>query len=542
MKKTFAALIISFFTLISCQSQSRQDEGAAGKGAKEVSGSSSVRLTDASIGDASTLIPMLASDVASHSISGLLINGLIKYDKNLNIVGDLAESWDISDDRLSITFHLRKGVLWEDGVEFTAEDVQFGFNLITDPNTPTAYSGDYLEVQSFELIDKYTFKVTYKRPFAPALGTWGNLVVLPKHILEGQDITKTDYARHPIGLGPYRFKEWKTGSHIVLKASDTYFDGKPNIDTYLFRIIPDQSTMFLELKSGGIDVMSLTPPQFTRQTDSSFFKKNFNKYRYTASQYTYLGYNLERKPFDDVRVRQALSYGINKQELINGVLLGLGSVASTPYVPGTWAYNSNVKKYPHDPAKARALLEEAGWKDSDGNGIVEKNGKEFHFTVLTNQGNSLRAKTAAIIQRRLKDIGVKMDIRIVEWAAFLKEFVHPGNFDAVILGWTISPDPDQYDIWHSSKTGLSELNFIHYKNPEVDKLLSEGRQTFDKVKRKEIYDRFQEIIAEEQPVTFLYVPDALPIVHKRFKGIDPGAAGIMYNFEKWYVEPPQITE
>ncbi len=538
--KLCIALISFFLFIASCQSQPDVPSQEGAESTTKAS-SVSVRLTDASIGDASTLIPMLASDVSSHSIASLLINGLIKYDKDLNIVGDLAKSWEVSEDGLSITFHLRKGVKWEDGVEFNAHDIEFGFNLITDPKTPTAYSGDYLEVKTFELIDDYSFKVTYKRPFAPALGTWGNLVVLPKHLIEGKYLLKTEYARHPIGLGPYRFKEWKTGRHIVIEASDTSFDGKPAINTYLYRIIPDQSTMFLELKSGGIDLMTLTPPQYRRQTNTPFFKKNFNKYQYTASQYTYLGYNLEREPFNDKRVRQALSYGINKQEIIDGVLLGLGSVASVPYVPNTWAYNEKVKKYPYNPEKAKELLAEAGWKDTDGNGILDKDGKEFHFTVLTNQGNSLRAKTAAIIQRRLKDIGVQMDIRIVEWAAFLKEFVHPGNFDAVILGWTISQDPDQFDIWHSSKTGPSELNFIHYNNPEVDKLLLEGRQTFDKAKRKKIYDRFQEIIAEEQPLTFLYVPDALPIVQKRFKGIEPGAAGIMYNFEKWYVEKPAIT-
>ena len=176
-------------------------------------------LIQGSIGDASNLIPMLASDSTSHDISGLIFNGLVKYDKDLNLVGDLAESWEVSKDGLTITFKLRQGVKWEDGKEFTTEDVMFGFKTITNPNTRTAYAGDFKEVKEARVVDRYTFRVTYKRPFAPGLSSWGSLVVLPKHLLEGQDINNSPFSRKPVGLGPYRFKEWKTGEKIVLQAN-----------------------------------------------------------------------------------------------------------------------------------------------------------------------------------------------------------------------------------------------------------------------------------------------------------------------------------
>jgi len=536
MKKILIPALMSFF-LFSCSNENITPPEEKPQAPVET------RISEGGIGDASNLIPMLASDTASHSIAGLIFNGIIKFDKNLNIVGDLAEKWEISEDNLTITFHLKRGVKWEDGVEFTAHDVKFGFDLITNPNTPTPYSGDYMEVREFNLLNDYTFSVTYKQPFAPALSTWGNLVVLPKHILEGQDITKTPFSRKPLGLGSYRLKKWTTGSSIVLEASDTYFDGKPKIDIYHMRIIPDQSTMFLELKSGGLDYMGLTPTQYTRQTDTELFNKNYNKFTYTGSVYTYLGYNQERPIFKDKIVRQAMTYAIDKQEIIDGVLLGLGKTAQGPYKPGTWFYNPNVTQYDYNPEKAKELLHIAGWTDSNEDGILDKDGKDFTFTVITNQGNSLRAKTAAIIQRRLKEIGINMEIRIIEWAAFLKDFVNVGNFDAVILGWSVSgTDPDQYDIWHSGKIGPSEFNFIHYKNEEVDDLLISGRQVFDQKERKKFYDRFQEILADEQPYTFLYVPESLPIVHKRFKGIEPGPAGISYNFDKWYVDRNYLTQ
>ena len=321
----------------------------------------------------------------------------------------------------------------------------------------------------------------------------------------------------------------------MLEANPDYFDGEPYIHRVVYRIIPDPSTMFMELLSGGLDYMGLTPLQYAKQTDTPAFKRRFNKYRYLAFGYTYLGYNLRRPMFQDKRVRQALSYAINKQEIIDGVLLGLGEVATGPYKPDTWVYNPNVTHYPYDPAKARALLAEAGWQDTDGDGILDKDGKPFSFTIVTNQGNDLRVKTGEIIQRRFQEIGVDVKLRVIEWASFLKEFINPGNFDATILGWSGSPEPDQYNVWSSTKTGPHELNFINFRNAEVDELLEEGRRTFDQAKRKKIYDRFQEILAEEQPYNFLYVPDALPVVASRFHGVEPAPAGIMYNFPKWWV-------
>jgi len=496
-------------------------------------------LIQGSIGDASNLIPMLASDSTSHDISGLIFNGLVKYDKNLKLVGDLAESWGVSQDGLTITFRLRQGVKWEDGKEFTAEDVMFGFKTITNPNTRTAYAGDFKEVKEAEVVDRHTFRVTYKRPFAPGLSSWSSLVVLPKHILEGQDINNSPFSRKPIGLGPYRFQEWKTGEKIVLQANPGYFEGRPYLDGFVYRIIPDLATMFLELKALGLDFMGLTPMQYKRQTETHKIKRDFRKYKYLAFAYTYLGYNLKDWKFQDQGVRQAISYAIDKEEIIEGVLLGMGLMATGPYKPDTPWYNPNVRQYPLNQEKARKLLADAGWRDSGKDGILNKDGKPFEFTILTNQGNESRAKCAEIIQRRLKMIGIRVKIRTVEWAAFINDFIDKRNFEAVILGWTLGQDPDLYDIWHSSKVGPKELNFISYQNKEVDALLEKGRYTFDQKVRKACYDRIQEILAEEQPYTFLFVPYALPIVHARFHGIEPAPAGIGHNMPKWYVPKPE---
>lgn len=513
---------------------SQKDEGGTARSLTESGPAYGDIIVEGSIGDASNLIPILSSDSTSHEISGLVFNGLVKYDKDVKIVGDLAESWEVSKNGLVITFHLRKGVKWHDSHPFTARDVLYTYQVTIDPKTPTAYSGDFLKVKRAEVLDDHTFRVTYDKPFAPALMSWGT-AILPRHLLEGKDITTSPLSRHPIGTGPYIFKEWLPGQKIVLISNPEYFEGRPYIDGYIMRIIPDTATMFLELRANGIDRMNLTPLQYTRQTENNLFRKNFNKYRYLSFSYTYLGYNLKNPLFADKRVRQAIAYSINKDEIIDGVLLGLGKEATGPYKPGTWVYNPNVETYPYNPKKAKELLAAAGWKDTDGDGILYKDGQPFVFEIITNQGNEIRAKCAEIIQRRLSEIGIKVKIRVLEWAAFVNDFINKRRFDATILGWTIPLDPDIYDVWHSSKTGPQELNFISYKNEEVDRLIEKGRGTFDQKERKKYYDRIQEILAEDQPYTFLYVPDALPIIHARFHGIQPAPLGIGYNFIKWYV-------
>ncbi len=491
-------------------------------------------IVEGTIGEASTLIPVLAADSASHAVAGQIYNGLVKYDKDLKIVGDLAESFDVSPDGLAITFHLRKGVTWHDGAPFTARDVLYTYRVIIDPKTPTAYAEDFKQVKSIAAPDDHTVRVVYDKPFAPALASWGTNI-LPAHLLEGQDITKSPLARKPVGTGPYRFKEWIAGQKIVLEFNPDYFEGRPYLDRYIYRIIPDTSTMYMEMKAGAIDLMSLTPVQYARQTTTRQFTSRFNKFRYPSSGYLYMGYNLRHPLFGDKRIRQAITAAINKEELIHGVLFGMGQKAHGPIVPGRWAYNPNVKDIGYDPKHAAELLAQAGWREKNADGILVRDGRPFQFTILTNQGNQQRLMSAQIIQQRLKYVGIDVKIRIVEWATFLKEYIDKGKFEVVMLAWNISQDPDMYDVWHSSKTNPGELNFVGFKNAEVDRLLVEGRGTFDIEKRKQAYFRIQEILAEEQPYTFLYVPDALPVVSARIRGVEPAPAGIGHNQIKWYV-------
>ena len=324
----------------------------------------------------------------------------------------------------------------------------------------------------------------------------------------------------------------------MLEANDDYFEGRPYIDELVYRVFHDLSTQFLELKSGSLDSMELTPQQYLFQTKGGNWERDFQKFKYLSFSYAYLGFNMESPFFKDVRVRQAMNYAIDKDEIVKGVLMGQVYPAMVPYKPGTWVYNDKLKPYGYKPEKAKELLKESGWTDSDGDGILDRNGKPFAFTILTNQGNSLRIKAATIIQNRLKDVGIAVKIRTVEWAAFLKEFIDKGRFDATILGWNILQDPDIYSVWHSSKAVPGGLNFVKYKNSELDELLDRGRSTLDQAKRKDIYDRNQEIMHVEQPYCFLYVPMALPIYSSRIKGLKVEPAGLGYNADRWWIPAP----
>ncbi len=490
-------------------------------------------LIDSDIGEAATLNPLLASDASSFNIIGMVFNGLVRYDRQLKLEGELADHWHVSPDGKTITFYLRHGVHWHDGVEFTSADCKFTYEEFMDPSVKTAYRSSFELVDRVETPDKYTFRVYYKKVYAPALESWG-MWMIPEHLLKGVDVNKAAFNRSPVGTGPYRFKKWLTSQKIELYANKDYFEGEPYITGYASMFIPDQAVQFMNLQSGNIDMMLLTPDQYVKKTDSADFSGNFNKYQYPALKYIYIGYNEANPLFKDKRVRQALSCAINRDEIISGVCRGLALKLTGPFIPGSWAYNDKVAYEGFDPGRALTLLGRAGWKKGR-DGFLEKDGKKFEFTLYTNHGNKEREEIAAIAQQQWGKLGIAVNIRVIEWNVFLTQYLDKKKFDAVVMGWGLSRDPDCYDIWHSSKTKEGEFNFIGYNNPEVDGLLERGRTVFDRDKRAAIYRRIHAIIADDAPYTFLYAPYTLAAVHKRVHGIDPAPAGISYNQIKWYV-------
>lgn len=497
-------------------------------------------LVDAMIAEPSGLIAMIAGESAASAIAGNIFNTLLKYDKNLELEGDLVKSWDISADQKTITFHLKPDMKWSDGQPLTSADVLFTWQLVTDDHTRTPYGADFKLVQKAETPDPLTFRVSYAQPYAPALDSWAGLQILPKHILQGQDINTTAFARHPVGSSYYKLDRWDTGERISLVRNPYATQGQARIDRLVSRFIPDVASQFLELLADNIDSMGLNPIQYARIFPARpDLEKRIARYKELGNSYTYLGFNLRHKPFDDIRVRQAINYAIDKQELIDGVLLGLGEPVSSPYKPGTRWTNPDLEPYPYDVAKAKTLLRQAGFDDHDGDGILDRNGKPLAFEILTNQ-NKQREMSAVLIQRRLREIGIDAQIRVLEWASFVGRYIKTGDFDVVLLGWSLSLDPDQFSIWHSSQQAPGQFNFIGYSNPRVDQLLEQGRLELDPDKRMKIYHEFARILLEDSPIVYLYAGYGLPAIHRRVKGIaDPAPpAGIGYNSYDWYIPRP----
>jgi peptide/nickel transport system substrate-binding protein len=509
------------------------------------------QLIISSIGDASFLNPVLAQDSASSEINSFIFNGLIKYDRNLqNFVGELAESWEVKEGpEPVITFRLRKGVLWHDGKEFTAHDVKFTYDKIMDEKTNTVRRSSYELVKEAKVLDPYTFRVTYKQPFSPGLESWG-IGVIPKHLLEKEDINTTSFNRRPIGTGPFRFVEWVTDEKIVVEANPQYFEGRPHLNQIVYRIIPESALSEMEVLTRGIDYSGVFPQQFRRMSQVPFLKT----YSQPSLGYTYIGYNLKNPLFQDRRVRLALTYAINREEIVQYVLYGLGTVATGPFPNHLWYCNPHIKPIPYDPQKARELLAEAGWKDKNKRGTLIKDGKPFKFTLITNSGNDTRKDVGVLVQRQLREIGIDVTLELYEWSVFLKDFINAKHFDACILGWGLSVDPDAYEIWHSSQIEKG-FNMISYQNFEVDRLLEEGRKEYNIEKRKQIYWRIHELIAEDQPYTFLYVPLGISALQKKFwlmekdpsgrevlRPIQMEKAGLMYDLIKWAVPKGIVLE
>ena len=537
--RVFTCLVAALMALLLMSCSQQRNEGTANFNQTYPSEAGGT-LVDAMSGEPSGLIAMIAGESSASTIASNIFNSLLKYDKNLELTGELAQSWDVSADQKTITFHLKPNLKWADGKPLSSEDVLFTWQLVTDDKTRTPYGADYKLVKKAEAPDPETFKVTYAQPYAPALDSWSGLHILPKHLLAGQDINNTPFARNPVGSHYYQLDQWKKGESISLKRNVNATQGQAKIDHLVSRIIPDRAAQFLELMADNIDSMSLNSIQYARIFPSRpDLTSKIAQYKELGNSYTYLGFNLKRKPFDDVRVRQAINYAIDKQEIIDGVLLGLGLPVASPYKPGTRWSNPELHPYPYDPKKAIALLKEAGFEDHDHDGILDKDGQPLTFEILTNQ-NKEREMSAVLVQRRLKEIGIDVKIRVVEWATFISRFIKTGDFNVVLLGWGLGLEPDQFNIWHSSQQAPGQFNFIGYNNPTVDKLLEDGRMELNPDKRMKIYHEFAKILLEDSPVVYLFAGYGLPAIHKRVKGIDDPAppAGIGHNSYEWYIPAP----
>ncbi|MDA7817188.1 peptide-binding protein [Sulfurimonas sp.] len=470
----------------------------------------------------SRLNPILATDSSSSEITGFLFNGLIKYDKDSStIIGDLAKKFYFKDNK-TIVFELKQGVKWHDGVEFTSKDVLFTYKTLTSPKISSPYSAGFRFVESVKALDRYRVQVIYKKPYFKALETW-MMGIIPQHILgEEKNLMNSSFNTNPIGTGPYTLYQLEHSKNIILKAYDNYFEGKAKIDKISFHVIADPMTRFLMLKSSALDVGSVEPMQFERQLEDDFFTK-FNIHEKISLSYTYLGFNLRLDKFKNPKVREAISLGIDRSEIVKILFFDHAKVCTGPFLPSSTAYNKNVKAVKQNIQKAKELLQSAGYNKDN----------PFSFEIVTSNSSSIRPYAAQIMQHQLKKIGVEVKLRVMEWQAFLNMVVFPHKFDTVLLGWGLSPTPDPYMFWHSDSDKQGGFNLVGYNNPLVDKMIEESQSIVDREKLSDIWKKMFKIITDDNPYLFLYIPNSITSINRSIKNIEPSKSGIWHNYIEW---------
>ncbi|MFA5429038.1 MAG: peptide-binding protein [Sulfurimonas sp.] len=470
----------------------------------------------------SRLNPILATDSSSSEITGFLFNGLVKYDKDLStIIGDLAEEFYFEDDT-TLLFKIKKNVKWHDGKPFSAKDVVFTYEVLISSKISSPYSANFRFVKSVEVVDELTVRVKYKEPYFKALETW-MMGILPHHILKDeQNLMNSSFNTNPVGTGAYKLHQLEHSKNIILSAYDEYFEGRAKIDTISFHVIADPMTRFLMLKSSALDVGSIEPMQYERQLDDGFFKK-FNIYENISQSYTYLGFNLRLEKFKNPKVREALSLAIDREELVKILFFNHAKVCSGPFLPGTKAFNEDVKVPQQNIQKAKELLREAGYDENN----------PFTFEIATSNSSEIRPYAAQILQHQLKKAGVVVTLKVMEWQAFLNMTVFPRKFDSVLLGWGLSPTPDPYMFWHSQSDKKGGFNLVGYHNPQMDKMIEESQSMVDGEKLSNIWREMFKIITDDNPYLFLYIPNSITAISKEIKNVEPSPAGIWHNYIEW---------
>lgn len=433
-----------------------------------------------------------------------------------------------------VDFVLRDDVRWHDGEPFTSRDVAFTYEAIMDDAFVSPRKPDFIYILRVETPDPYVVRVVYRKPYSPALTNW-MMSMLPAHILQGRNLEwwASNFNRSPIGTGPYKFDTWKTNEYVRIVRNPDYFQKPgPWLDSVVFRVLPDQLSLRLAFETHQIDDWGVDPwAVSTFQHD-----KQYDVFAAPGRSYSYIGWNLRRPMFQDERVRQALAHAVNVPEMVQYILYGNGTQSTGIFPPQMWFFNPDVKPFAYDPEKARQLLAEAGWvKGPDG--ILTKDGQRFSFKIITNNANEIRRDIATLVQDDLGKIGIEVKVEMYEWAVFLKNFINKADFDAMVLGWQLGPDYDQYQIWHSSQTNPEQLNVVGYQNAEVDKLLVDIRQEYNRDKIISLAGEMQELIYRQQPYLFLYVPKSTAVIWKdSFRIRRPDGQG------GWIDSPVELTK
>ena len=452
---------------------------------------------------------------------------------------DLAESWEWSDEPLAITFHLRKNAVWTDGTPITAADVRFTWQAQVDPQV--AWDTSYYKetIRDVEVVDDHTVRFHLTRRQPAQLLELNEGYILPKHVFEQVPFAEWRasgqwFADHLVSAGPFNLTEWKPQQEIVLERNDSYYGPAPYLDRVVFRVIPDRTNRLTQLLAGEVDFVTQIATESADRVESD---PELEIVEFWGPSFVYLGWNVARERFADRAVRRALTLGIDRQTLVDNVWGKRGRVTHSPVLQNVWAYNPEIEPHPYDPERARQLLADAGWRDSDGDGFVDKGGETLAIELLTNGDNRQRGDAAVLIQSQLERIGVKVEPRLLEFQTMVAQ-VFDKDFDAYIGAWTMPTGLDFRYAFHTEEIEAGS-NMGSFSNPEVDQLMDEIRQLPDLASAKEKILRLQLLLHEELPYTFLWESQRLVGVNRRLHDTDPNVLFVHDNLPRWWVSSPE---
>jgi len=471
-------------------------------------------------GDVATLNPVMAQSIHDRYVDFYLFTPMVHFDANLQVMPGLAEKWEISADGKEYTFHLNPSATFSDGTPVRASDTLFTLKKIVDPTTEApqiAGSFEQLDLKTTRVVDDHTIIVAFKEALAPQLTQFNNLLVLPEHVYARGDF-KNDYISKVVGNGPYRLVRRVPGKEILLERRPEYWGLRPNLQRVLFKVITDDATGWNAMKRGEIDETIITTDTWLAESRRPELMNFIDFRRFYTLNYNYIPWNTRDPLVSDKRLRRALAMCIDLKSIIENLYHGTARAMNGPFTPDQWAYNPEVPVIEYHPQEALRILHSLGWLDTNRDGILDKNKKPLKIEMLVISGSSASTQFAPLFQAELKKIGVQLDIVPLDFATFTQR-VLAGNYQCGYLNWNLDPDPDQFDLFHSSQFPPRGQNLVFYSNPEADRLMEEGRRELDQAKRKVIYRQLHALLAADQPYTWTVQVSSKWAVNKRIRDV-----------------------
>jgi peptide/nickel transport system substrate-binding protein len=496
------------------------------------------------LGEIPDIDPLTSTDYTANQLQMFaLFTPLIQYDAKFEPVPYLAKSWEVNADTTQLTFHLRDDIYWQDGVKTSAYDVKFSYDLARDPDTGYPNLAFWTDFGDATVPDSFTF-VVKMRPHADYMDPWRSFAPAPEHVLRGvapAQIRNHPFStRAPVGNGPFKFVSHVEGQSWTFAANERWpkeLGGRPYVDRIVVRVIPEPTTMLTELLSGNIDYYIAPSPESAQQIETN---PNTRLISYPDRQFVVVSWNERRPLFRDVNVRRALTMAIDRQGIVTGVRRGYGELANSTVPPFYWNYDPNAgADLKYDPAAAKALLARAGWRDTNGDGILDRDGKPFSFTLYTNSGNQERIDITQVVQAQLRAVGVDAHPQVLEWGTLLDRLQRePRTYDAAVVGWVTEFRIDDSDLF-SCKKLKGPFQWVGYCDPETERYLDTLPKIVSRAASKPLWLQYQEKIAHDQPFTFLYYTRRLEGVHERLRNVHPDARGDWTGAPRWFLDPAQ---